>query len=99
MVMANPITVSVHNPSINAKCAQVIVTPLTKSIVVLRMGTLKGLNTRIIEGGHEHPKSKVVINLVCQNLQKKALKNIASEVMKRVTPARKPISTAGVWCP
>lgn len=79
--------------SINLWWAQVTVTPDARSVAVLRRGTLYGFRGLIPVGGQEHPISGVGERLLWKNAQKKAKKNKTSEVMNRIMPQRRPLTT------
>lgn len=79
--------------------AHVTVTPEAKRTAVFRRGTENGLIGVIPVGGHLHPISGVGARLLWKKAQKKAKKNITSDVMNRIIPRRRPDSTRDVWCP
>ena len=66
---------------------------------MLRRGTENGLIGIIPVGGQLQPISGVGANLLWKKAQKKAKKNITSEVINRIIPRRRPASTKDVWCP
>lgn len=90
---------SVRLPSINLWWAQVTVTPDARRTAVFRRGTLNGLSGLMPEGGQEHPISGVGDRLLWKNAQKKAKKNITSEVINKIIPHRRPVVTWLVWWP
>ena len=53
-------------------------------------GIENGFKGKIPEGGHEHPISAEGANLLWKNAQKKALKNITSEVINKIIPHSNP---------
>lgn len=85
--------------SISLWWAQVTVTPDARSTAVFNKGTLNGLRGLIPVGGQEHPISGVGAKELWKNVQKKAKKNITSEVINRIIPHRRPTATGLVWCP
>lgn len=89
----------VRLPSISLWCAQVTVTPDAKSTAVFNSGTLNGFRGVTPVGGHEHPISGVGAKDLWKNAQKKAKKNITSEVINKIMPHRSPTATGLVWCP
>lgn len=66
------------------------VTPEARSTAVFNRGTLRGLRGHTPAGGHLAPRSIVGARLLWKNAQKKALKNIISEVMNRIMPHSNP---------
>lgn len=80
-------------PSIKAWCAHVTVTPEARRTAVFRSGTAKGFRGVIPVGGHVHPISGVGANLLWKKAQKKAKKNITSEVINKIIPHRSPLTT------
>lgn len=74
-------------------------TPDARSTAVFSRGIENGLIALIPVGGQEHPISGVGASLLWKKAQKKAKKNITSEVMNRMTPNRSPEATRVVWCP
>ena len=99
MVAASPISVSVWLFSNKAWCAQVTLTPEARRIAVLSKGVLKGLKTATPLGGQDIPRSLVGDNLLWKKAQKKLKKNNTSEVIKRIMPHRKPVTTFRVCRP
>ena len=77
----------------------VILTPEDKRIMVLRSGTLKGLNTSIPVGGQILPNSMLGANLLWKKAQKKDKKNMTSDKINKIMPHRNPFSTIRVWSP
>lgn len=73
--------------------AQVTVTPDARSTAVFRSGTENGLSGAIPVGGQAQPISGVGANLLWKKAQKKAKKNIISEVINRTIPSRNPFVT------
>jgi len=69
------------------------VTPDAKRTAVLRRGTENGFSGLIPVGGQEQPNSGVGARLLWKNAQKKAKKNIISEVINRIIPQRSPLVT------
>lgn len=62
-------------------------------------GTANGFSGEIPVGGHEQPNSKVGANLLWKKDQKKALKNITSDVINRIIPHSNPCCTFFVCIP
>lgn len=79
--------------------AYVTVTPDDNNTAVFSKGIENGFNGQIPVGGHEHPSSEVGANLLWKNAQKKALKNITSEVINKIIPHSSPFCTFIVWSP
>jgi hypothetical protein len=77
----------------------VIVTPEDKRVAVLRRGIANGFRGVTPVGGHRHPKSYVGESLLWKNVQKKATKNIISDIIKRIIPHSIPRWTLVVWFP
>ena len=66
---------------------------------MFRRGTAKGFRGVIIRGGQEQPISRVGLSLLWKKAQKKALKNMTSEVMNRIIAHANPAWTFVVWSP
>lgn len=77
--------------------AQVTVTPEESKIAVFNKGTWKGLNTRILKGGHNFPNSTVGERLLWKKVQKKLIKKNTSEIINKIIPHRNPKIT-GIVC-
>jgi hypothetical protein len=60
---------------------------------VFSRGTLNGFKGWIPVGGQEQPISGVGDKLLWKKAQKKARKNITSEVINKIIPQRKPVVT------
>lgn len=73
--------------------AKVIVSPERRSREVFNRGTANGFRGSIPIGGQVHPVSGVGASALWKKAQKKARKNIASEIMKRIIPTRRPRAT------
>ena len=73
--------------------------PDDKRIVVLSIGTSKGLIASIPTGGHTLPTSMFGLSEAWKNAQKKARKKKTSEQIKRTIPMRIPLSTLRVCFP
>lgn len=78
---------------------QVIVIPEANKIAVLRRGICIGLNGLIPKGGHIFPISIEGDNLLWKKAQKKDTKKRTSDVIKRIIPQRRPVTTKLVWSP
>lgn len=79
--------------------AQVTVTPDARRTAVFKRGTLNGFSGLIPVGGQQHPISGDGARDLWKNAQKKAKKNITSEVINKIIPHRRPVVTCLVWCP
>ena len=79
--------------------AHVTVTPDASRTAVFNRGTLNGFRGQTPEGGQLMPNSIVGARLLWKKAQKKALKNITSEVMKRIIPHSNPRWTFSVCAP
>lgn len=79
--------------------ASVTVTPEASRTAVFRSGMENGLIEVMPFGGQTQPSSGVGARLLWKNAQKKAKKNITSDVINRMTPHRRPFTTFEVWCP
>jgi len=77
----------------NLWCAQVTDTPEASKTAVFSKGTEKGLMGSIPVGGQVHPSSGVGASDLWKKAQKKAKKNITSEVINRIIPHRSPLVT------
>jgi len=75
------------------------VAPDDKRIVVLSIGTSKGLIASIPTGGHTLPTSMFGLSEAWKKAQKKARKKKTSEQIKRTIPMRIPLSTLRVCFP
>lgn len=75
------------------------VTPEAKSTAVFRSGTLRGFRGQTPDGGQFVPRSIVGASLLWKNAQKKALKNITSDVINRIIPHSNPRWTFRVCDP
>ena len=73
--------------------AQVMDTPEETKIIVLRRGTLIGLNLIIDRGGHIWPSSMLGLNEKWKKDQKKDKKNIISDVINKIIPNFNPFIT------
>lgn len=73
--------------------------PDASRTAVFSRGTPNGLIVVIPVGGQQHPSSGVGARLLWKNAQKKARKNITSEVINNTIPHRSPFETNEVWCP
>ena len=80
-------------------CAQVIVAPLERRIVVLRRGTSKGLMALIPVGGQALPTSILGLSDEWKKAQKNARKKNTSDEINKTIPMRIPSSTLLVWAP
>lgn len=60
---------------------------------MFRRGTENGLIGVIPVGGQQQPSSGVGDRLLWKNAQKNPKKNITSDVMKRIIPQRRPVTT------
>lgn len=79
--------------------AQVTVIPEANRIVVFSSGTLRGFTEFMPVGGQLQPSSWGGDRLIWKNVQKKAKKNIISEVINNIMPKRKFIIVFDVWYP
>ena len=73
--------------------AKVMVIPDRRRRQVFRRGTAKGFRGSIPTGGHVHPISGVGARALWKKAQKKAKKNITSDMMNRTIPVRSPWAT------
>ena len=85
--------------SIRAMCAQVMVAPDERRMVVFSMGTSNGLRGEIPTGGQTLPPSMLGLKAAWKKAQKKATKKNTSEQMKSTIPIRMPRSTLFVCLP
>ncbi len=90
---------SVLSPEIRLWWAQVTVTPEARRTAVLRRGTENGFRGWIPGGGQVHEIWGVGASLLWKNAQKNAKKNMISEMMNRIIPNLRPLSTRVVWWP
>lgn len=74
-------------------------TPDARRMAVLSRGTDMGLRGIIPVGGHVHPSSNVGESLLWKKAQKKAEKNMISEVINKSMPHSIPRWTLSVWNP
>jgi hypothetical protein len=75
------------------------VIPDLSRIAVLSSGIWKGAIAIMPSGGHKLPISMLGARLLWKNAQKNLKKNSTSEVMKRIIPHRRPLTTQFVWNP
>lgn len=73
--------------------ANVIVKPDKRRRDVFKRGTANGFKGSIPRGGQVHPVSGVGARALWKKAQKKARKNIASDMIKRIIPTRRPRAT------
>ena len=85
--------------SIRAIWAQVMVAPDESKMVVLSMGTSKGLMASIPTGGQTLPTSTFGLKDAWKKAQKKAKKKKTSEQINSTIPRRMPLSTFRVCFP
>ena len=71
----------------------------TIELTLFKRGTLKGLKTTMPEGGQILPISTLGDKLLWKKAQKNEKKNKTSEVIKKITPQRSPLTTILVWSP
>jgi len=74
-----------------AWCAHVTDAPEVNKITVFKKGTSQALNTSIPLGGYVDPISGTGAKLEWKKAQKKAKKNITSEIIKSNIPNLNPI--------
>jgi len=86
-------------PIIKALCAHVILTPDESNITVFNKGKPHGFKTSIPNGGQIAPIATEGAKLQWKKAQKKPKKNMTSETINSIMPARKPFCTFSVWCP
>lgn len=86
-------------PEVRLWWAQVTETPEDRSVAVLRRGTEKGLIVWMPGGGQVQAIAGVGARLLWKNAQKKAKKNMTSEVIKRIIPNFSPLRTIEEWNP
>lgn len=79
--------------------AHVAVAPEDNKIIVFKRGIWKGLNGEIPLGGQSMPISTVGDNLEWKKAQKKEKKNKTSEIINKIIPHRKPVTTVEVCKP
>lgn len=70
--------------------------PDAKRMAVLRRGIWKGLKAWIPAGGQVAPSSTAGASLAWKNAQKNEKKKSTSDVIKRIIPHRRPMTTRDV---
>jgi hypothetical protein len=83
-------------PIIKARCAQVTLTPEDNNITVFNKGKPQGFKTSIPAGGQIQPIATEGAKLQWKKAQKKPKKNITSETINKIIPARNPFCTLSV---
>jgi hypothetical protein len=76
-----------------------MLTPDDNNIMVFNKGNPYGFKTSMPAGGQIHPIATDGAKLQWKKAQKKPKKNITSEAINNIIPARKPFCTFSVWCP
>lgn len=71
-------------------------TPEASSTAVFNKGIAKGFKGSIPVGGQQHPISGVGASLLWKKAQKKAKKKRTSEIINKIIPYRKPLTTRKV---
>jgi len=74
-------------------------TPDDNKIRVFRRGMFIGSNGMIAAGGHLWPNSTLGEILLWKNAQKNDKKNSTSDVINKIIPACRPVSTRALWFP
>ena len=74
-------------------------TPEARSTAVFSKGTEKALIGVSPVGGQAQPSSGVGASDLWKKAQKKARKNMISDVINRIIPHRRPVVTCWVWNP
>jgi hypothetical protein len=74
-------------------CAHVTVIPDLNRMAVLSNGIWNGAIAIMPSGGQRLPISMLGARLLWKNAQKKLKKNSTSEVIKRIIPQRRPLTT------
>lgn len=74
-------------------------TPEASRTAVFSRGTENGFKGETPVGGQEHPSSSVGARLLWKKAQKKALKNITSDVINKIIPHSNPCWTFFVCIP
>ena len=90
IVKKSPICELFLAPAIIPWCAQVTVAPDVNKITVFNKGTPQGLKVSTPSGGHTPPNIEDGLILASKKAQKKAKKNIISEIINKRTPCLKP---------
>ena len=80
-------------------CANVIVTPEDNNRSVLTKGNPHTSKAWIVFGGQIAPTAMAGDKLTWKKAQKKAKKNIISEIINKSIPNLNPVRTAQVWYP
>lgn len=90
---------SLSFPEVRLWWAQVTVTPEARRTAVLRRGTENGFRGWMPGGGQVQEIWGVGARLLWKNPQKKAKKNITSEIINRIIPNFRPFKTRDEWWP
>jgi hypothetical protein len=86
IVNVKPEIASIFCPDTIAWCAKVIVAPEQSNNNVFRSGTAVALKTSKPFGGQIFPSSIAGAKLTAKKAQKKAKKNITSEIINKIIP-------------
>ena len=76
-----------------------MLTPEDNNIIVFSNGKPQGFKTSIPWGGQTAPIATEGAKLQWKKAQKNPKKNITSDTMNKIIPARSPCCTFSVWCP